>query len=285
MKRGQRGTKARMGAWLASGVVAMVLGLGLSAGPAAARTELTWYGQAAFKVVTPNGGVFLIDPWLDNPKNPDKAAVAKLDRVDYILITHGHGDHVGNAVDIARQTGAQLVTTAGLNRALQSVYGYPKELAGFDTSGNVGGRISLPKVGAHVTIVNAVHGSSLGTPKPAAGENAVTTGGNPVGLVIEIEGGPTLYHTGDTDVFTDMKLIDEFFDVDVMLACIGDHFTMGPSRAALAVDFVKPKRVVPMHYGTFPLLSGTPAALQREMAKRGVKAELVAMSPGDTRSF
>jgi L-ascorbate metabolism protein UlaG (beta-lactamase superfamily) len=140
-------------------------------------------------------------------------------------------------------------------------------------------------VGAHVTIVNAVHGSSLNIPKPAEGANAVTTGGNPVGLVIEIEGGPTLYHTGDTDVFTDMKLIDEFFDVDVMLACIGDHFTMGPSRAALAVEFVNPRQVIPMHFGTFPLLSGTPEALQREMSKRGVKADLVAMSPGETRNF
>lgn len=285
MRRQPSGMTARVGVWLVCGMAAVVLGLGLGAGHAAAKTELTWYGQAAFKVVTPNGGVFLIDPWLTNPKNPDKAAVDKLGRVDYILITHAHGDHVGNAVEIAKKTGAQLVTTAGLNRALQSVHGYPGAQAGIATSGNVGGRISLPKVGAHVTIVNAVHGSSLDTPKPAARENAVTTGGNPVGMVIEIEGGPTLYHTGDTDVFTDMQLIDEFFDVDVMLACIGDHFTMGPRRAALAVDFVKPKRVIPMHYGTFPLLSGTPEALQREMAQRGVKAELVVMSPGDTRSL
>lgn len=283
--RQQRGMMGRMGVWLACATAMAVLGLTLGAGRAAAATELTWYGQAAFKVVTPNGGVFLIDPWLSNPKNPDKDAADKLGRVDYILITHAHADHVGNAVDIAKKTGAQLVTSAGLNRALQSVYGYPKEQASIATSGNVGGRISLPKVGAHITIVNAVHGSSLGTPKPAEGENAVTTGGNPVGFVIEIENGPTMYHTGDTDVFTDMKLIDEFFDVDLMLACIGDHFTMGPSRAALAVEYVKPRRVLPMHYATFPLLTGTPEALQREMTKRGVKTELVAMSPGDTRNF
>lgn len=252
----------------------------------AAKTQVTWYGQAAFKIVTPSGGVILIDPWLTVPTNPNKAtSISRLTRVDYILLTHGHRDHFGNSVEIAKKTGAVLVTTYGLAHNAVSMKGFPPKQATIVTSGNVGGTIMLPKAGARVTIVNAVHGSELGVGKPAMGAPKAVTSGNPIGLVLQVDGGPTFYHTGDTDVFTDMKLIDEFYDVDVMLATIGGHFTMDPIRAALAVQFVNPKMVVPMHYGTFGLLKGRPGPFKAAMSKRGLSARMVVMKPGDTRSF
>jgi L-ascorbate metabolism protein UlaG (beta-lactamase superfamily) len=175
------------------------------------------------------------DPWLRVPTNPDKAAIDKLERVDYILITHGHWDHIGDAVEIGKKTGAILVAPYGLQFNMKSVLGYPEKQATLATGGNVGGTFELPKAGAKVSLVHAVHGSELVPPmvKPAApGAPSAIGSGNPVGYVLQIEGGPTIYHTGDTDIYSDMKLIAEFFKVDVMLASIGGHFTMDPSRAA-----------------------------------------------------
>ncbi len=126
---------------------------------AAAETKIHWYGQAAFRIDTPSGGVILIDPWLKVPTNPDKNSIDKLERVDYILVTHGHWDHVGDAVEIAKKTGAVLIASYGLQYNLKSVLGYPEKQATLATGGNVGGTIDLPKAGAKVTITNAVHGS------------------------------------------------------------------------------------------------------------------------------
>lgn len=255
---------------------------------AQARTTLHWYGQSAWKIVTPSGGVILIDPWLTVPTNPDRNSIAELGRVDYILITHGHFDHVGDAVEIAKKTGATLVAPYGLMTNLISLAGYPAKQATLATGGNVGGTVDLPKAGAQVLFVNAIHGSELtppSIPTPAAGKPAAVTSGNPVGYVITIRNGPTIYDTGDTDVFEDMKIIPMFHHIDVMLACIGDHFTMGPAGAALAVQWVHPTRVIPMHYGTFPLLSGTPAQFRAQLAKRGLAGRLTVMKPGEERSF
>ena len=269
-------------ALLALGAFALTTGTAL-----AARTKIHWYGQAAFKIETPSGGVILIDPWLTVPTNPDKDSIAKLGRVDYILITHGHQDHVGNAVEIAKKTGAVLIAPYGLQFNLKSVAGYPEKQATILTGGNVGGTIELPKAGAKVTFTTAAHGSELTPPtiQPAPGQPAALTSGNPVGYVLQIAGGPTIYHTGDTDVFTDMKLIPEFFKVDLMLACIGGHFTMDPVRAAQAVEWVQPKQVVPMHFGTYPLLAGTPAQLKAALDARGLGDRMLEMKPGEDREF
>jgi L-ascorbate metabolism protein UlaG (beta-lactamase superfamily) len=134
--------------------------LAVAAG-AEAATKIHWYGQAAFRIETPSGGVILIDPWLKVPTNPDKDSIDKLGRVDYILVTHGHWDHVGDAVEIAKKTGATLIASYGLQYNLKSVLGYPEKQATLATGGNVGGTIDLPKAGAKVTIVNAVHARSL----------------------------------------------------------------------------------------------------------------------------
>ena len=151
----------------------------------------------------------------------------------------------------------------------------------------MGGTIALPKAGAKVSIVNAVHGSELVPPmvKPAPGQPAAISSGNPVGYVLQIDNGPTIHHTGDTDVFTDMKLIAEFFKVDLMLAAIGGHFVMDPPRAAQAVEWVNPKQVIPIHFGTVPLLAGTPAQFKAALDKRGLGSRMVEMKLGETRSY
>ena len=253
---------------------------------AAGKTQLHWYGQAAWKITTPSGGVILIDPWLTVPTNPDKNSIAELKRVDYILITHGHRDHVGDAVEIAKKTGAKLLAPYSLATNMVSSIGFPKDQA--MTGGNVGGTIDLPKAGAKVLIVNAIHGSELTAPQlpaPAPGQPAALASGNPVGYVIEMKGGPTIYHTGDTAAYEDMKLIPTFHHIDVMLACIGGYFTMDPNGAALATQMVKPTHVIPMHFGTFGLLAGTPEQLKAALAKRKLAGRLIVMKPGEDRSF
>ncbi len=242
-------------------------------------TQLTWYGHAAFKIKTATEKILLIDPWVENPAFPSgKDELASLDRVDLIFLTHGHGDHVGNTVEIGKRTGASLVSNFDLNAAIVSVLGYPESQAGNETTGHLGGELSLLDGEVKVQFVPAWHGSSI----EKGGNAPPTYAGNPTGLVIALSDGPTIYHTGDTDLFSDMALVKRFHKIDAMLVCIGDHFTMGPDRAAEAVKLVAPKSVIPMHYGTFPVLTGTPELFEHELKKRKVKARLCVMQPGET---
>jgi L-ascorbate metabolism protein UlaG (beta-lactamase superfamily) len=273
--------------WRALGALVVAIALmSPSAFAAKGQTKLHWYGQAAWKIETPSGGVILIDPWLTVPTNPDKNSIAELGKVDYILITHGHRDHVGDALEIAKKTGAKVLAPYGLGMNLVSVLGFPKDQV--MTGGNVGGTIDLPNAGAKVMIVNAIHGSELTPPQlpePAPGQPMALASGNPVGYVLMIKDGPTIYHTGDTAVYEDMKLIPTFHHIDLMLACIGGYFTMDPTGAALAVDYVKPTHVVPMHFGTFPLLAGNPEEFKAALAKYKLQNRLIVMKPGQDHSF
>ncbi len=270
--------------WVRAALLAAVL-VTLTAIAAQAATKVHYYGHVSFRIETPSGGVILIDPWLKTPTNPDKDSIAKLGKVDYILLTHGHRDHVGNSVEIAKKTGAVLVAPYGLSFNMKSVMGYPEKQATTATNGNVGGTIDLAKIGVKVTLVNAVHGSDLMLADPPSGQPSALASGNPVGFVLEIQGGPTIYHSGDTDLFTDMKLIGEYHKVDLMLVCIDGHFTMNPMRAARAVEWVNPKQAVPMHFGTYGLLKGTPAQFKEALEKRKLGGRMLEMKPGETRTF
>jgi L-ascorbate metabolism protein UlaG (beta-lactamase superfamily) len=260
----------------------LALSLAATATVAQAETTVQWYGHSAVRIQTPSGGVILIDPWMKAPTNPDKDTIAKLGRVDYILITHGHFDHVGNAVEIGKMTGAELVTNTDLGRNLVAVEGYPKDKVRF---GGIGGTITLPKAGARVTMVPALHGADLLLSKPLESGAPVIAGGPATGLVLEIENGPTIYHTGDTALFSDLKLVADVFKVDLMMVSVDGNFTMNPARAALAVEWVNAKQVVPIHWGTYPVMTGTPAQFKAALDKRGLGGRMVEMKPGEPRTF
>lgn len=253
---------------------------------AAGTTDITWYGHSAFKVTTPGGKVLLIDPWLANPANPKgKELLAGLDKADQILLTHAHGDHIGNTVEIAKKTGAKLVASNDLMKAMVTYGGFPSQQADFSGTGNIGGTVTLLNGEVKVTFVHALHSSALEYDDPNGRPKSLAYAGNPGGFVISITNGPTIYHTGDTDLFSEMKFIGDLSKVDVMLACIGDKFTMGPERAAAAVALVNPKMVIPMHFGTFAALTGTPEAFQLALQKRGLATVYKRMQVNETFSW
>jgi len=265
-------------------VVSCALVLCFAAGAKAEphKAELTWYGQSAFKLVTPEGHVVLFDPWFTNSMNKEgKATADALDHVDLILVSHGHFDHVGQAAEISRRTGAKLVANLDLGQALARFGGFPKENMSYETLANTGGTLSFFGGEVKILITGAVHSSHVSGKDLGVNDDDETHwGGAPSGFVVAVKNGPVIYHTGDTDAFLDMQRVNQLGQVDVMLACIGDHFTMGPSGAADAVALVKPRKVVPMHFGTFPMMTGTPAAFREELAKRGMKDKYAPMEVG-----
>jgi L-ascorbate metabolism protein UlaG (beta-lactamase superfamily) len=247
----------------------------------ATQTQLTWYGQSAYKIVTPAGNVLLVDPWLTNPTNPKgKDDVANLKRVDLIFLTHGHSDHVGDTVEIAKKTGAKLFAQLDLATAMTTALKFPEKQAQMDTTPHFGGEVRLLDGDVTATLVPAIHASGLGMED----DSTPPYGGVAGGVVIAVKNGPTFYHTGDTDLFSDMALIPRFNKIDIMMVCIGDHFTMGPKRAAEAVKLVGPRVAIPKHYATFPVFTGTPEKFEREMNERGAKAEMRALKIGETIS-
>jgi L-ascorbate metabolism protein UlaG (beta-lactamase superfamily) len=226
------------------------------------QVKFTWIGHGTWKVRTAAGKDMLIDPWvMTNPVAPEH--LKTVDRLDIMVITHGHADHVSDAVAIAKATSPRIITTVEMGGWLG------REGVNGDSivAMNKGGTFELD--GISFTMVHAEHTSS--TPDGAYG-------GEPVGFVIGFENGFRIYFSGDTDVFGDMALIRELEQPEVAFLSIGDFYTMGPRRAAKAVELLGVRTVVPMHYGTFPALAGTPAQLE-ELAGPGVT--VVDIRPGD----
>ncbi len=235
-------------------------------------TTFTWYGHACVEVRTPGGKVILIDPWFGNPRSP--RAADSIDRCDLLLVTHGHGDHMGDAVALASR----------LRPAWPCIHEMSLWLArrlpgGADAAigMNKGGTVEV--AGLRVTMVHAEHSAGDWNP---GGETTLYLG-EPAGFVVEVENGFRFYHAGDTAVFGDMRLIRDLYRPDLALLPIGGHYTMGPREAALAVELLGVKHVIPIHYGTFPVLAGTPDQLRAELSARGLHdVEVHELEPGGT---
>jgi L-ascorbate metabolism protein UlaG (beta-lactamase superfamily) len=225
-----------------------------------AETTLTWLGHASFRVDTAGGKRIYIDPFLNgNPKCPESEQSP--DRADVIAVTHGHGDHVGDTVDIAKKTGATVVAPVELADWLQSKQGLENV-----RDPNKGGTTEVD--GVKFTMTNAFHSSS---------NNDGEYMGEPCGIVVTSDDGKKIYFAGDTCVFGDMQLIGRLYSPDVAVLPIGDHYTMGPKEASLAVELLGVKRVVPCHFGTFPALTGTPDQLEV-----GSDVTVERIEPGDS---
>jgi L-ascorbate metabolism protein UlaG (beta-lactamase superfamily) len=232
-----------------------------------AALSITWLGHATFLLQSPGGKRIILDPWVTgNPTSPESAK--KLGQLDLMLITHGHADHTGDAVAIGRSSGAHVVAPFEVSVWLQQ-----KGLKNV-TGMNPGG--TLKALGLQVTMVPAMHSSSVEE------DGKIIYLGVATGYVITFEDRLTVYYSGDTSIFGDMRLIGEMYSPSIAFLPIGDHYTMGPEQAAKACELLGVKQVVPMHYGTFPALTGTPAKLRELVEPRGV--QVLELKPGETAS-
>ena len=264
-------------------LVGMLLALAASSALAqAGKVQLQWLGQSAFRITTPGGKVIVTDPWLlKNPLTPPQYKnLEALGKVDLLLVTHGHGDHIADAPALAKLNNIALWAPGDLNMALTTLGVLPpQQLPRFNKSGTI-----TPVPGIKVTATHAEHSSVFVWHNPTTGKDETHTGGEPVGYIITLENGFRIWHMGDTGIFGDMKLLSEYYKPDLVLLPIGGHFTMDPADAAFALrELIKPKFAVPMHYGANPLGKGTPQQLLEALGNAPVKVTV--LKPGETAEF
>ena len=250
--------------------------------PAALRTEIVWLGQSAFKITTPGGKVIVTDPWLrTNPLTPaNYKQPDAFGRIDVLLVSHGHFDHIADAPALAQQYNVPIRAPGDLNQTLTTLGVLPANLL---PRMNKGGTIE-PVPGIKVTAVHAEHSSVYVWRNPASNQDETHPGGEPVGWLIELENGFRIYHAGDTAAFGDMRLIGERFKPDLALVPIGGNFTMDAADAAWAVkELLRPKAVIPMHYGANPLARGTAKEFVDAMGPSPIR--VIVAVPGQPISF
>ncbi|MEO6828905.1 MAG: metal-dependent hydrolase [Acidobacteriaceae bacterium] len=225
---------------------------------------IQWVGHATFHLETAQGTSILIDPWTEsNPACPKDWQAPK--KIDLVLCTHGHSDHIGDALAIEEKYHPTFVAM--------------NELAAWLTSKGVKTAVGMNLGGSYrfqdvmVAMVPASHSSGIND------DGAMVYGGEPAGYVIQVDGEPVLYHAGDTALFSDMKLICDLYAPEIACLPIGDHYTMGPRAAAIAAEYVGIKKVIPIHYGTFPVLTGTPEELRKYL--QGKPVDVLEMHPGE----
>lgn len=225
--------------------------------------KITWLGHATFRIETPEGKILYIDPWIaGNPVCPDKDK--NVSKIDVLLCTHGHGDHIADAVDLCKKHQPMAVGIFELATWLE------KKGAKNTAPMNKGGSLTVADV--KITMVHADHSCGI------LDGDQIIYAGEAVGYILEFSNGVKIYHAGDTNVFGDMRIIHELYAPEIAMLPIGDRFTMSPREAAYACNLLKPKTVIPMHFGTFPLLTGTPAQFQKLLKD----VEMVEMKPGVT---
>lgn len=271
-------------------LVRSIVGVALSglttlASAEAGKVEVLWLGQAAVKITSPGGKVIVIDPWLQtNPKTPPEyKKLEALGKVDLILVTHAHFDHMADAPALSALNKAPVYAPAGLADSMSTLGVMPAEMA---PRFNKGGEV-LPfgaAGGIKIIATYAEHSSEYRWRNPETGKDEMRVGGEALGFIVELENGFKIYHMGDTGIFGDMKLIGELYKPDLILIPIGNHFVMPPQVAALATrDMLKPKFAIPIHYGTFPLLRGTPKEYIDALGTTPTK--VLVLEPGGKATF
>jgi L-ascorbate metabolism protein UlaG (beta-lactamase superfamily) len=217
--------------------------------------QITWLGHAAFEIRFDGGEVLLLDPWINgNPAYPEKY---NLQKADVIAVSHGHGDHLGDVVPLAKKFGSKVV-------AMVEIAGWCAAKGVTNTIGfNKGGTVDLGF--AKLTMTHALHSSSI-----QDGDNSLY-GGEAAGFILTLKDGRRAYFAGDTAIFSEMGLYADVYHPELAFLPIGDHYTMGPEEAAYAARLLKVKKVIPMHYGTFPVLTGRPAQLEEKLSGTGIE--------------
>ncbi len=236
----------------------------------ASGVRITWLGHATFLLSGPDGNTVLIDPFvMSNPQCPE--ALKTFARLDVVAITHGHFDHVADVVQVCAENDPKSVVAIIEVAAWLRTQGVSGDAI---VEMNIGGTVQLD--GVSITMVRATHSAGI------QDGDRMLYGGVSAGLILTFDDQTTIYHAGDTDVFGDMALIAELFAPDIALLPIGDHYTMGPRSAAKACELLGVRRVVPMHYGTWPVLTGTPGELHQDCEQRGLDIEVLSIKPGQT---